>query len=77
MSLRFMLCGAFLPGVAWVVGMQAQVGLIPDVSDAACSNFAVYAQAQPENVAGSMKADKQNLRMEELDLLFQAPSFDI
>ena len=51
--------------------------MIPDISDAACSKFTVFAQAQPENVAGSMKADKQNLRMEELDLLFQAPSFDM
>jgi len=27
-----------------------------------------------QDIAGSMKADKQNLRMEELDLLFQSPS---
>jgi hypothetical protein len=31
-------------------------------------------QMKAQDIAGSMKADKQNLRMEELDLLFQSPS---
>ena len=36
--------------------------------------FSVQVKAQ--DIAGSMRADKQNLRMEELDLLFQTPSFE-
>ncbi|KAL0020479.1 hypothetical protein WJX77_009137 [Trebouxia sp. C0004] len=32
-------------------------------------------QVKAQDIVGSMKADKQNLRMEELDLLFQTPSF--
>ena len=32
-------------------------------------------QVKVQDIVGSMKADKQNLRMEELDLLFQQPSF--
>ena len=33
-------------------------------------------QVKAQDIVGSMKADKQNLRMEELDLLFQTPSFE-
>ncbi len=33
-------------------------------------------QVKAQDIVGSMKADKQNLRMEELDLLFQTPSFN-
>jgi len=32
-------------------------------------------QIKAQDIAGSMRADKQNLRMEELDLLFQQPTF--
>ncbi len=34
-------------------------------------------QVKAQDIVGSMKADKQNLRMEELDLLFQTPSFGV
>ncbi|DBA72541.1 TPA: hypothetical protein ACH3X2_010298 [Trebouxia sp. C0005] len=34
-----------------------------------------HTQVKAQDIAGSMKADKQNLRMEELDLLFQTPAF--
>ena len=33
-------------------------------------------QVKAQDIVGNMKADKQNLRMEELDLLFQSPSFE-
>ena len=32
-------------------------------------------QVKAQDIVGSLKADKQNLRMEELDLLFQSPNF--
>ena len=35
-----------------------------------------HAQVKAQDIVGSMKADKQNLRMEELDLLFQTPNFE-
>ena len=34
-----------------------------------------WLQVKGQDIVGSMKADKQNLRMEELDLLFQPPGF--
>lgn len=33
-------------------------------------------QVKAQDILGSMKADKQNLRVEELDLLFQPPNFN-
>ena len=37
-------------------------------------NKSCMIQMKAQDIAGSMKADKQNLRMEELELLFQSPS---
>ncbi len=39
------------------------------------SNGLLPVQVKAHDIAGSMKADKQNLRMEELDLLFQTCVF--
>ena len=35
-----------------------------------------HMQVNVQDIVGSMNADKQNLRMEELDLLFQEPNFN-
>ena len=39
-------------------------------------NASMCVQVKAQDIAANMRADKQNLRMEELDLLFQMPSLN-